>query len=345
MAKKKRKPRFKPITVTQAKAEIKKRWDVLTEQRVAAETALDKYREELMARPDVHGMHVGVKRIKDKMVSPITFCIRIHVQTKLKKGHPRLIHPLPVELDGISVDIWESSYQLLGGDPADDYHQTLAGGIPFVWEGDPGNYGTLGIRVTSNNQPMMLTNRHVVGDKGNVVIQPPSKKVPSGSAVVGKVKRAVINSTVDCAIVEPDKNLVGPGKERQLIDGIKNGTSMLPGNFEIGQLDFRDQLFRTKVFKIGAVTGRRDGRVKTIAGSVLIPGQGFSISQIIVDSSSSSRIVQGGDSGSLLIKQETIGGNVVNRIVGLVTAEVNGGRSLVASHFSNVASALGIELP
>ncbi len=321
--------------------EIRKNWDVLNVQRMKAEEVLDEWRAELLATPGVTGCHVGLRRVKKQIVFPLSFCIRVHVGQKLQPNHPQLLQMLPSARDGVSVDIHEASYRLAAGVPPEETCEAeLIGGIAIAFEDTTANWGTLGLCVTSNEKLVMLTNKHVAGENGNAIVQPPSKVVPGGSPIIGKVLAGIRNAIVDCAIVESDGS-------RPVKAGIKVGASVLPGKFEAGELDIFDQLFRTTVFKIGAATGSepiRIGRVRTINGSVTIPVFGPLSSQIIVDSINGNSIIQGGDSGSVLIKQVVKGNSIRNFVVGLVTAQMDGGLGLVASHFREVRNKLGISI-
>jgi hypothetical protein len=325
------------------KEECGTRWNELCRQRIEAENALEKWWPELQQLPWVTGAHVGLKRTKGKFAFPLRYCIRVHVSKKLPEKALSPSMRLPDYYNSIDVDLWEANYRSLAGCVLPNHFEpVLLGGIAIAPKSDPCNWGTLGFCVQSKGEAMLLTNHHVARSQ-NDIIQPPSANTPQGSAVVGSVERSVNSASVDAAIIRPNGS-------RATSRSMRLGDGLLPGTFEEGELTYKDvddgeSGVRTLVFKIGAASGGSPslpGVVKSINATPRVPGVGDLQNQIIVHFSPPQ--VTGGDSGSLLVKQVQKNGQIINQVVGLVIAEIEGGAFLVANHWKNVRDSLRIDL-
>ncbi len=352
----------KAIDLLGVQKELKKRWDVLNRQRLAAEGELSKVHDEIMEMPNVTGVHVGLRKRKlskrskkETWVSPLQFCIRVHVKEKFSdERDPRIYSLLPKNYGAVPVDVCQQSYNNrptaggpiagrnaanAGGVPTDNFCDPVEGGVPIATvlsKSKP--WGTLGGVFFSGDGIRYLTNSHVVGSSRNVKVQqPPSGNAPAGQGpVIGTVVDTEKNRTIDAALVEPQ----GPRDRSRSIVG-------LPSPFFVSGILTAGDEHRTEAFKVGATTGLTRGTVKSVSASVIV-GDMTMTNQIIVEpDSQGDDLCDGGDSGSLLIVKRSQNGNTVYQIVGLVHAEGspngdNNFRSIIACHFNEVQKRFGI---
>ncbi len=346
--------------------ELRSRWAELNIQRLEAERELRKAHDDIMNLPNVTGVHVGLRRSRSKnggpetWVSPLQFCIRVHVKEKFeKKNDPRIVSLLPEKCGSVAVDVQQRTYTArptasnaggasnggTGGEPAGRVVDPLVGGIPIattLLQED--HWGTLGKLFFYGEGLCYLTNRHVVGGIGMDVQQPPNGKVPVGKDyVIGKVVEVVdkedpASNRIDAAIV----SVTGTRKRRDRIDKVSTPF------FCIGALTEGDKL--TRAFKVGGKTGRTEGLIQTVSGSVIFSDRTM-VNQIIVepDPGSQADLCDGGDSGSLLCVEREVDGRKICQIVGLVHAEgsPNGDgtfRAIVACHIKEVMDYFGLRL-
>ena len=103
----------------------------------------------------------------------------------------------------------------------------------------------------------------------------------------------------------------------------------------------------TQCFKIGAMsgTGEEVGVVENVNEQLDIAGFGFMKNQIVVRPlpSSTSKLIEEGDSGSILIARMTRKNRISLKVVGLVHAMTDDG-GIVACHFSRVLERFRISL-
>jgi len=358
----------KAMDLPAVQRELKKRWDVLNMQRLAAETQLSKVHDEIMRTPNVTGVHVGLwKRRLSKndatetWVSPLQFCIRVHVKEKFDdQNDPRIYAMLPSAYGDIAVDVCERSYtnqasdgtpirgqtaaSAAAGAPTDNFTKPIEGGVPIAIESLKSNHwGTLGGIVFSGANIRYLTNRHVVGkaaadgvDKLKV-LQPPSGVVPTGqSAVIGTVTAAAPIDIIDAALIKA----TGKRPRSRSIVGVHSQL------FVNGVLTSGDE-HHTVAFKVGAKSGFTQGIVTNTSATVIVDDKEMS-NQIIVDPmNETDDLCDSGDSGSLLVVEIVQNGITINQVVGLVHAEGSTGnktqnRSIIACHFKDVQDYFGI---
>jgi hypothetical protein len=325
-------------------------WAELFQKRQKAVAVLERHRKELFALPDVTGLHVGLRRRQGLITTPLEYCIRIHVRQKRPVGDPRIRSLLPSHVEKIPVDVWQQSYRSLSaGDPVSTFVDPLIGGVALAKRGTPDNWGTLGCVVFHGTSPMYLTNKHIVGNPGSVVLQPPNGVAPTGKvATIGTVYAANSDKDaelIDAAIIQPSDQR----KRRRAILGVKSTL------FVSSTLSPSDE-HRTQAFKVGAKTGLpiRLGIVKSVNATVDVDGKPMH-NQILVESPTGDDLIDGGDSGSVLIVPIEQNGLTINLVVGLVHAEgsdsdgsVDTGQGdykvIVASHFHEVKSRLGVDV-
>ena len=152
---------------------------VLARQVARAEAVLAKYAGRLRRRKGVVGLDVGLKFKNLKLVRPLRYVIRVHVQSKLDGTLLPDRLRLPSTLDGVGVDVLERKYlpaQATVGPrtPPEWTHfrPILTGGCAISCDGGR-TLGTLGMQVFFGKTPHFLTNKHVAGAKGKPVSQPP----------------------------------------------------------------------------------------------------------------------------------------------------------------------------
>lgn len=354
------------VAVQDVVKELRSRWPELNIQRLEAERELRKVHDEIMNLPNVTGVHVGLRRSRSKdggpetWVSPLQFCIRVHVKEKFdKKNDPRIVRLLPEKCGNVAVDVQQRSYASrptatdaggeanagAGGEPAGRTVDPLVGGIPIATTLlKEEHWGTLGKLFFYGQGLCYLTNKHVVGSVGMEVQQPPNGKSGTGKeAIIGKVVQVVntedaANNRIDAAII----SVTGSRRRRDRIDKVSTPF------FSIGVLTEGDKL--TRAFKVGGKTGRTEGLIQTISGSVIFDDRTM-VNQIIVEPEPGSQadLCDGGDSGSLLCVEREVDGRKVCQIVGLVHAEgsPNGDgtfRAIVACHIKEVMDYFGLRL-
>jgi hypothetical protein len=327
-------------------------WRALEAQRQYVDKIADIHRERLLSRPDVTGMHVGLWRRSGKIVCPLQYCIRVHVQRKLQIcctdaaliATPNPYMPTPLErlIDGVRVDILSHNYEPVSAltDKLRSKATQLRGGYAIAPDHDPDNWGTLGIRVEHlhDNMRYFLTNAHVVGSR-DAQIQQPFSNARMDSFDIGSVVEApVFDEFIDAALITDNK-----------LRPSRGNVQSQSGEFIAKDLTQADVDRRTAVFKVGAATGRTSGRVKSINYSPKFRDVQMQ-KQILVESDQ--KIIDGGDSGAVLyVRNED---KNINIVVGLVHGKtfekdaagnvVRDGFGLVASPISRVIERLKIKI-
>uniref|UniRef100_UPI0030DB6802 hypothetical protein n=1 Tax=uncultured Rubinisphaera sp. TaxID=1678686 RepID=UPI0030DB6802 len=250
--------------------------------------------------------------------------------------HPRYSECFPSQIDGVDVDILERSYRSAA---ASDVVNPLMGGAGIAETGRAADFGTLGGIVYSGNRERYITNQHVAGNSGSVIVQPPSGNAGTLPGNIGTVLSSLRNTILDCAIIQPD-----PARKNQFgILGLPPGQPPQNAIFAYNKLTFIDE-HSTKAFKIGAATGFnpiRVGTVKNVNTFVEIDNI-FMSRQIVVDSDDETEIIEGGDSGSLLLVESATPNGYF--VVGLVHAETNKRQSIVATHFDEIINEFGVSV-
>lgn len=303
-------------------------WTVLFHQRLRVEEVLNKYRDDLLQYPLVTGIHVGLRRTPDqKIVDPLEYCIRVHVSKKAASDGSDVDKLLPTAIEGVRINVLERTYQTTAGG-------IIRGGLAIAAKTTPAVQGTLGGLVFCGGRTLYITNNHVAGDFPSEILQPPI----DNNAIIGTVVNQRRDEFLDCSIIQP----LGGREAVPEIIGLSPAS-----NFEFGKLTKVDATLGTRAFKIGAKKSSLDliGKVTDIDFSVdvidRVTGKIWPMKrQILVDSISDEVIIEGGDSGSLLLVKAP--GNNQYRVVGLVNAEANGGKTIVASHFEDVANRFGV---
>jgi hypothetical protein len=325
--------------------EIIARRGELDRQKKRARTVLQRHESKLLKQKGVSGVDVGLKLTNDRYVRPARYVIRIHVVAKLGGSQLSSRARLPREIDGIEVDVLERRY-VSGTEDSDTngepefrfYRDPLSGGVAI--SGDRGaTFGTLGMRVFKDGNPMYLTNLHVVPEVGAEVWQPPTKgpNTPVGdNRVVGTAsEHQQRDDSVDCALITPSGSRGFEG----LVLGIPANAT-----FKAGSLRSRDENV-TEVFKMGAKTGHDPqllGIVDSVSASLQVEDMSFT-GQIVVRGTEPGSFGDRGDSGAILLRRSSDDANSFE-IVGLVHGTTADNRVAYASHFKKVQKALGFTL-
>lgn len=322
------------------RAELKERAHFLHMQRLRAEDVLRRHEARLLERPEVTGLHVGLKMSKGNFVFPLSYAICVHVSNKLADDHEKLYFPLETEIEGIPVDVIEARYKKAMADPTTRFVDPIRGGIPIVRRNhSAGDYGTLGGVAFHNGNPVFITNRHVAIPSGADPADLEMVQPPNVTGVTNPMIGSVLDATapnddqLDAAIIlAQDPRVIGKGLLDQ--NNKKLLTPLVPSF-----LSPADE-HQTQCFKIGAVTGdpTKKGIVESVSATVVIDGVTMR-NQIVVKGQG---IMERGDSGSLVLVEGTINGSPVYYVVGLAHAVTDGDKSIVASHFKDVAQRFGI---
>jgi hypothetical protein len=283
--------------------------------------------EELLKKPGVKAVEVGYKIVKGKKTNELA--IRVHV-TKKKKDVPH-DQMIPSTIEGVKTDVIERTYvpqpvkvslQQLKLQADTRTYTPLVGGISIGPCRSVGGFvfaGTLGVIVSDNTSdaPMMLSNFHVMAinngwTAGDTISQP--SLVDGGSCPsdkVGKLKKAILNGSVDCAIASVD-NTRDTACEITEIGSVAGTVT--------AELDMPVQ-------KRGRTTGHTFGTVESIDQTVTVDyggdvGSKTLTNQIGVapDTSRNAMFSDHGDSGSVTVT-EGVG------ILGLLFAGSSDGHS------------------
>ena len=139
--------------------------------------------------------------------------IRILVEKKYSDGwlKRKKIDILPKALAGLPIDVIECHEEPHG--PRDGMFDPLVGGVATTASHIPNEVGTLGAVVFDNNSEarLALSNQHVWGGNGRIVIQP----FGSTSGQIGSVIRS--SQGLDCAVARlndsrtPSSSILGLG--------------------------------------------------------------------------------------------------------------------------------------
>jgi hypothetical protein len=295
---------------------------------------------ELMDKKNVVGVGVGNKYTDGSKTGELA----IVVYVSQKGGRLAAADRIPDEIDGIPTDVIEADFEPKEKKALNDLtpsvdtgtYDPLQGGISigpcraidgFVFT------GTLGCIVTDNvtGDKMLLTNHHVAAIDtdwavGDTQCQP--SRVDTGSCptdVVGTLQRAVIDSSIDGAVISHDARNI----DCTIVDiGEVEGTATVA----VGD----------RVRKRGRTTELTVGEVDAVGVSVTVPydpsiGSVTLNNQIIIgaDTTTNPAFGLGGDSGSVVVNDD-------NEVVGLYFAGNSAGDIGVANPIAAVEAGLDV---
>ncbi len=308
------------------------------ERMVAAKEAAE---EDLLSKKNVVGVAVGRKYTDGERTGELA----IVVYVSSKGGRLAAADRVPEEIDGIQTDVIEADFEpktnklaVADIEPLVDTgtYDPLVGGISIGPCRAIGGFvftGTLGCIVTDDatGDPMLLTNFHVAAvdagwSVGDDQCQP--SRVDTGSCpsdVVGSLQRAVLNASVDGAVVSQTARTIDCRIEE--IGEVK-GTALA----SIGD----------SVRKRGRTTELTYGEVDSVAATVTVPydpsiGDVTLTNQIIIAADTTENPAFGisGDSGSAVVNEN-------NEVVGLFFAGNGSGTIGVANPIAAVEAELGV---
>ena len=354
-----------PQWIKDLKTAESENFDRVCYERYLAQKVMKRISDDLMQLADINGVHVGYRRRENKIdVKNLELCIRVHVPVKFPNHYDsRITTPLPQSIEGVSVDVLERTYRILGDPtflthsrpaavvettsstipPPREEYNPLRGGIAIANELSPSNWGTLGLPVTRNGKRYLITNAHVASSLSTSfpqkILQPP---LP-GARAIGQVHqspgslsdsvtpssdrpRPIRDENMDAAVLL----LENANSRCQFLGPGANGLFghvPQPGFPRVGQ----------KVFIIGAASGLLGGfgLIRDIAATVNIERFGTMRNQILADP-----VVPGipisipGDSGALLLSLSETAKNTID-VVGLVFAKSDDG-TLVATPIGTI---------
>lgn len=293
-----------------------------------AEAVMLKNIKNILRRKNVSGVDVNYRIRNGKFVNEIV--IRIYVEKKLPIEQ---LHPSQriSEIDGIPIDVVEAkmNYERLSTGSTTTVH----GGMRITPAHNLDGAGTLGILCSKSEtgEFRLLTNAHVIfGDrlKSSLPSRIPMLLAPVGSPSIplgdGLKDECVLNSLVDCGLIELDTNVTPKKGLPGLLDNVSG----------VGRLTRRDIRNEVVVKKLGQRTGITKGVVDSIRLSLPVRGRNFLLQIGIKPESGGDNFSTFGDSGALVIRDD--------EVVGLLHGTANEGRLAVACHMEDVVDEIGI---
>jgi hypothetical protein len=349
-----------------------------TREEIAAENAavravLDSGVEaRLRAIPGVIHVSVGLKQRAG--IHSDLLCIRVYVEEKRALADIPEAERIPAEINGVETDVLTTRTFNFSLDTT--RYRPIKGGISVtnriidlnkLGTDTVMTVGTLGCIATHNKSAVILSNCHVLkahnAEKGDWIFQPAvevfdpvpvseAPKYPSGhddgiakivfgfmsEDVDGAIARIDVSSCCHCCGVDYTNEIVG--LSRRDIPGVPPDD--LPATNTI--VGMRPALAKSRVFIVGAVTGRSEGWITDANGpDITMNWEGASkkfINQIYISAKDPLRSFSAeGDSGSVIIDEE-------NYIVGLLFASSNDAPEYygAANHIEHVCSGLDIKI-
>jgi hypothetical protein len=190
---------------------------VADEQLEAVRLARERFGDELIANPDVHGVGVGLRRRGGEKTGE--YAVVVHVRRKLPDDEVPAGRMVPRELrvageDGsyvmVETDVQEHPVPVPEADPPGGISlgsrvRPVPGGMSASFSGTLGGW----VWDTVTNQAVALSNRHVFGSvAGTRILQPSGEDGGSPGDRIGAVLRA---GTLDASIAAPESpDMVSP---------------------------------------------------------------------------------------------------------------------------------------
>jgi len=347
--------------------ERRERWSELLPDYEQGLELVRKFGPKLMKHPEVTGVHVGFKRIRNCIVRPLQYCIRLSVRRKRPTNDHRIVDPLPKSINGYPVDVFERTYETIADSMSTTLPHTslshspsntlatkphkrkrsksklqlphnntiiepLRGGVVIADIDTPENWGTLGlIGKGQSGKKYAITCAHVASKRRNrkaTVTQPAALDATTPTRVIGQVAYSARNTSIDAAVIE-------------LVDGIKSRRQAViagSNNYLAGAIGFGAAIPESRAFKIGAASDPNaivHGRIQLTTGIVDIKGFGTMTDQIVVinDNGNDFELIRPGDSGSVLLMMTSAPD--VFLVVGLVHARTSDG-AIVACPWNKI---------
>lgn len=349
--------------------------DELLAETAAVRTVLDAGAEaKLRAIPGVRHVSIGLKQ-RDGVHSDL-ICIRVHVEEKRALAAIPEAERIPAVIGGFETDVHSPRTFDFNYNIDTTRYRPIKGGISITNRiidlnklGTEGVLvaGTLGCTAMHGKSAVILSNCHVLKAHGagkgdwiyqpatEVFDQPPLSELPKtlsgpddgiakivtgfmSEDVDGAIARIDVSSCCHCCGVDYTNEIVG--LSRRDIPGV--APDDLPATNTI--VGMRAAVINTRVFIVGAATGRSEGWVIEPNGdSVTMNWEGSPktfINSIYISAKDSLRSFSDeGDSGSVVIDEE-------NYVVGLLFASSKDGPEYyaIANHIEHVCSGLDIKI-
>lgn len=292
-----------------------------------ARAVLEKHADRLLRRAGVVGVDLGIKRSEGVLVSGP--CIRVHVARKLPDDALSSRRRLPKTIEGVSIDVVESSFKS-GACPDTAlphrlFADPLVGGTSIGRFGET-SFGTLGVIVMDEAGDLGgLTCAHVCR-AGDTVVQPHELGSP-----IGVVTAEAFDETVDAAHITlgVEDRAVRP---EVLNFGAVNGEPL--------EVAAEDLPFAVDM--VGACSGRTRGLIisSSFEGWIDDPNGRRRASDVFcIEPDGNGAFCRQGDSGAGIFHA----GNLVGQIIAAGSEEL-GGVGL-AVPIKRVFAALGVSLP
>tara|TARA_R110002111_G_scaffold2705_6_gene18065 strand:- start:1978 stop:3459 length:1482 start_codon:yes stop_codon:yes gene_type:complete len=311
---------------------------------------------------DVTGIAICFRTKYRQVVSPLQYVLDVNVSRKKDEGQLKASNfdPLPPAINGTPIKVREGSFQfaassdvgrLAAGDgPAHPVAKDspILGGQPIADKNHERNFGTLGIVFEMGGKNFGLSNRHVTKSKTVRIISSDFK-----SQDLGPVEEKVSDHTSNGRYVDASyfslKLLEAQGvlSIPYQIKDLNDGNAPLDVVFATEEVQNSDRYF--PIYKYGAKTGALlNGKITAIKTQVNIGGPKKGVIRV---ESNTTRFLEGGDSGSVLLIKATVGSKLSWVVIGIVFGQLMDkvGDNFVPNdhvafgcHISHVLKMLGI---
>ena len=348
---------FFPTPEQVAAEEIARSRELAFQER-NARRALATVDDKWWKRRNVVGLSVTYRTKFGETVSPLQYVVQVDVQRKygedvlrMKRvtifskeicGHGKRDLPVCVKVREMRyVRAIASGITLSTAEKRALTSSVIQGGIQIASTSNPDEWGTLGICLPHGDPgsdgivPLVgISNEHVTGESPAQIRNPSGTSTALGNEVFGKV----LLSSIDQSLIERLTTSGNRFFQEGLQDGIHNpGTDLL---------FMKDRVFEgrgiSSVWKFGARTGYTTGTIVQKSGKIRVRGFVNDFVDVITFKGSSDNLVlDGGDSGSVLVA-EVDGKNVV---IGLVFAQTDTTNYGIALPFGRVIHQLSLKIP
>lgn len=285
------------------------------------------------------GVGIGHKITKGRITGRL--CVRFYVEHKIDRAKVSRELLLPPSIDDVETDVIETGPLRALAVPAGRKRlRPLRPGcsIGFRFADETGNLmaGTLGAIVEGDGGRYLLSNNHVLANEnrlplGTVIFQP--GPLDGGGAADDRV--ATLARFVELA---PDSPNAVDCALAALDDATAVRATVLPRIGRLASADPVDAALGMKVEKTGRATGYTTGTVHDVSATVTVQfdlGRLVFQDQVVV-TSDGGPFCDGGDSGSLVVDQQS------GRATGLL---FGGGREFgIVNHLGDVLARLAVKL-
>ena len=301
----------------------------------------EKYTEEMLKRKKIRRLPKKIEGVEIKVIESQPSMTRDAFEASATEDSEFSAIVMPSGKTKLTdlVDITESSIEISDTD--------LWGGLPAADTTELKNWGTFGVSFKKSNQHFALVNQHFAKQVGVTMAQPASK--PGGNLTgweIGKVEKVFIGQQtqergyVDAALIK--LQLDGNRKSVHRILSFESEELL----FASRRLNDSDDMF-AKVFKDGARSKEKlEADIVNTAKTISISGGDADKVIAIEGTSSGTRFIKGGDSGSAVVAPVLVNGTPRLLVVGLFFAGDKQNKALAyACHFQDVIDALTLDLP